>query len=215
MFICFKCHKAFKEPKELITHFKVDHLMTTKLLILQCGQSNCRQTFTNFSSFRVHLEKRHMRQISNVELDKTLNILLTTPKQLNESELNESPPVIDNIPVGKNKPNMKDISTVFKNLKQQALFISLNLYEKNSMPRSHVIEIQKMFSILSSALSSAIEYQLNQDDILINSNLECLLNFCKSPFEEIRTEHRMIGTLEELSLLRNQRLTLLKIKFQK
>jgi len=128
--------------------------------------------------------------------------LLTTPKQLNESELNESPPVIDNIPVGKNKPNMKDISTVFKNLKQQALFISLNLYEKNSMPRSHVIEIQKMFSILSSALSSAIEYQLNQDDILINSNLECLLNFCKSPFEEIRTEHRMIRTLEELSLFK-------------
>lgn len=123
MFICFKCHKTFSQTPTLIRHFKIDHLLTTKLLQIQCRQGNCNQIFSNFKSFKLHLEKQHSIQKTFVHtIPKILNADCSAPfknytvissesKKHNVADLNSlseslnnthDNSILDNIPTSSN-----------------------------------------------------------------------------------------------------------------
>lgn len=63
--ICFKCPRTFNNPNELFYHFKHDHFLSATELV-ECRQLRCRQSFSNFKSFRAHIKYVHkMQNIQN------------------------------------------------------------------------------------------------------------------------------------------------------
>lgn len=58
------------------------------------------------------------------------------------------------------------------------------MYQRNSMPRNQVEEIQNLVSSLL---------------IEIQEDLECILNFCKEPFKEFKTEYKFLKMLRDFN----------------
>lgn len=186
MYICFRCRKHFDKANLLIAHLKTDHLMSTKFLKVQCVQDNCKQTFTKFTSFRIHLEKLHKNHTKAPPMVKAINV----PVEMSSSKENDytnSETVINNNTIE------KDLNV----LKKKTLYLSLQLHGQSYMPRNHVIEIQHSVSILLSSISCTIEKYIT--DHPNYEDLRYLLNFCKNPFEETRTEYRLLKILKELN----------------
>lgn len=176
--MCFRCLKKFRTPVLLISHFKIDHLITTKLLKLQCMQNNCKQTFTNFTYFRIHLEKQH--KTINIANKATDSLPCTSSSSFHIEDENVLPGHIETCaPFVRAKT--EHISETINNLKKKALTLSLSLYKQNSMPRNQVIEIQNLVSSLLSSISNSIQNLFQPNEI--QEDLECILNFCKDPFQ--------------------------------
>ncbi|XP_058981872.1 uncharacterized protein LOC101889627 isoform X1 [Musca domestica] len=192
MYICFKCRKELETPTILIRHFKSNHLLTRQSLNILCMQNSCKQTFTNFSYFRMHLEKVHTNE-SNT------NNFSETPNTFSSSETVASTKTHSVI-----TEKITHVPFTIQELKYKALDLSLSLYDMNSMPRNHVITIQNTISSLVSSIAAAVSSLVKDDQI--QSDIKTIIDFCKNPFEDIATEYRMIKTLKNLMLYEDPKL---------
>lgn len=55
IYFCYKCNISYTEISYVITHLKVDHLLTEKYERLKCCiNKNCTLTYASFSGLRRH-----------------------------------------------------------------------------------------------------------------------------------------------------------------
>lgn len=190
MYLCTRCQNKFQTPTLLIKHLKIIHFLTRQSLKISCMQNFCNQTFTDFTHFRIHLERVHANEgiqndisvgIDNSESHYPINNTIL------QKECNTSSPQVDN-----------NVKFDIQELKFKALELSLSLYSKNSMPRSYVIEVQKSVSSLISFISQSISNLLGNNHI--QDDLKTILSFYNSPFNDISTKCKMIQMLKSLEL---------------
>lgn len=209
MYICFKCNEKFPDCNALINHFKYEHLLSSKGLKVCCKQNDCNQSFTDFKSFRRHF-KCHQK-----ELEKPLSAIplippiapLAEPTSNNNSESLPQPTDISQTSLNTN--TNQNIFQSIQNLKRVALKLSLTLHNENSMPRKRILEIQNMITHLLSSISTVL-----MSTICYAENHECiepLLEFCRNPFNEIRSEHRLFKILQEMNLYEPPKCSIIEI----
>ena len=79
------------------------------------------------------------------------------------------------------------------------------------MPRKYVIEIQNMIASLLEAVSHSIESALNNINLLeARDDIDSLLQFCKDPFQEIKSEHKLLKMLKGLNLYEDPKSKVIK-----
>lgn len=200
--VCFKCGCTEKTINELIKHFKTYHFLSSTEIV-ECRQQKCKQVFSNFNSFRVHL--KYIHKINSAERIEPLNTSIinnnisVTNNNLYEAQ-SSSANYIESISTTENTNANENL---FTTLKDEVIKFSLQLYAKSFMPRKEVINIQNSISkiffsiliILQQIKNSLVENQH------IMSNLNLLIQFCKDPFSEIKSEYLFFKILKEKNLL--------------
>jgi len=86
-------------------------------------------------------------------------------------------------------------------LKTKALLLSIEMSDLNSMPRKQVSKLQNMISTILVSIGQVLEAQLGESPN--NEELQNLICFCKHPFQDIRSEFKLLATLRKLNLFRD------------
>lgn len=209
--ICFKCPRTFNNPNELFYHFKHDHFLSATELV-ECRQLRCRQSFSNFKSFRAHIKYVHkMQNIQNnssvIELgtqdvlEQNVSNVINGDDMEMTMEPSEHNLMIMNQTDATHALNSNE--NVFDNIKIEIIKFSLQLYAKSYMPRNEIVSIQNsitniFFSIL--IMLQKLKNSLVGNDHIMN-DLNTLIKFCKDPFFEIKSEYLMFKLLKEKNLL--------------
>lgn len=203
---CSFCSKCLESSKELIKHIRSQHYLNYSGDIITCGQESCLRKFQNLDAFRKHLTRVHDPIIEIVsesdvtnqsESSFTDSVILENVVNLNQ--LDETIDLIDEA--------IPDIGEEINKLKLSALQFMMNLHSKSSITRREVIFVTNdvtdfLFENIKNLLKVIIFPKIEAGSLKI---FEKILKFMESPFEELKTEHKLMSYLEKNNLYRKPR----------
>lgn len=194
-FKCSACSACFENSKELLKHIRLKHYLTYSGDI-NCGQDNCSRVFQNIDSFRRHLVRNHN---SNGETAVTnQRDLMPCDEDLveyNDINLDEE------LQYGEDE-NTSNIDETMEELKLCALKFIMDLHNKSSITRSQVLFITNdvttfIFQNVRKLLTKFIFPNIDTNSI---KTFETILKFIESPFDEFKTEYKLMSYLEKNNL---------------
>ncbi|CAH1114912.1 unnamed protein product [Psylliodes chrysocephalus] len=204
--ICFCCKKAFCDLYTLIRHFKLVHGLNTNNKII-CSEDKCSQSFPNLSSFKRHVQKKH---VDNNEI-----VLASTSSDissiLEKTDSNESRAFHDtrvnkisfenSILLETNKNDNVDISECLRNIKNSALNFTLSFHNTNNLTKKDVRTIQdNVTELITDSTMELIQLLLIQripDFKKKYLDINELLNKLKNPFELCKTDFKLNSLLKQ------------------
>lgn len=198
MFPCFKCESSFASVDCLITHLKYHHLIPQNNNLI-CKVDSCNQLFSNYKSFKLHLTKTHSRKLDNSN-KKSLNVV-RTQRNVSRNEVQENnffQDISQNL--AQNSSHNFDVQQLVKSVKKQAILLTMRLHSQSFMPRSEVRAIQNMISNLMSYVTNTLKMFMGTQTSATFEELDIILSACSSPFDDIRSEHRLLKQLTDMHI---------------
>ncbi|XP_058974396.1 uncharacterized protein LOC131800730 [Musca domestica] len=190
--ICFKCSKMYNSIKDLVTHLKENHFITT-LDKIQCAQPECFQIFNNLKAFRNHILKVHIKNSPGADVsEKHLGKLAQINTEKNfVTEKCSNPELMINI-------DLEKISNYINAIKTRTLQFLLHLYCKDNLARKDVRQIQESVSEILMPLGSIItEISMNS---LSSDLLQIVSELCLNPFKNFKNEYKFLKYIEKENL---------------
>lgn len=188
MYICFECFQSIESIKLLINHLKLSHFLTSTSKVI-CKQNNCNQIFSYFKAFTSHLKTVHAKDIHFNSTEKQYDSVVVHSQVSTDSQTAVNT---------ESSSAFLDHSTMLNSLKEKAFKFSLNLVSSNYLPRSEAFHIQSDLTNIFFDLSKCLEnISFKNKD---SSNLDDLIEFCKSPFKNTRSEYVFIEMLKKYNL---------------
>lgn len=183
----------------LVTHYKVMHLLGP-YSIYRCKENNCSQSFQTLNSFKKHVLKKHINNLTNNETVQCQNnnsslvdngVIVHDINMVNNISTDELP---DDVPLIPNQ-NIFDLNKSIQIFHSLAVQFCLNLHNNNNFCRSDVLNVQndievvKIIKPIISLLENIIQNEIK--DPLTLSKFSTVTSAISDPFKFCRTEHSL------------------------
>jgi len=199
----------------LVTYLKIIHLLEP-FSTYTCKESKCNKSFQSLSSFRKHIQNKHI-SIENTVHVTTLNTSITasnynnsgTDFQINVVELVKNYYNSDQ-PTSK-RPKSNDyvfnINKCIEKLHLNAVQFCFNLHNNNNFCKSDVVNIQddiinKIINPITELIKGTIENEIK--DAILLSTFSKLTLAISDIFKFCKTEHLLNNWLKNNELISNQ-----------
>ena len=199
---CSECSKVCATLNALILHLKIKHKYDN-LSVFKCREENCYRNFSNIKCYRIHFNKKHSINMSNVtdtisDCDKIFFNAILSEIPENDNNTNEL-----NNP--KDGFSTDDFIKKFKYImKNEAIKFIAHLYSLSLLPKSHIQLIVDNFNtFFNSDLVPFLEKCVIDTLTKLaapNHDIESICNLfsiLKNPFADLSTEYLRLKSLEE------------------
>jgi len=213
--ICFICELNVPTLPSLVAHLKIIYLLGP-FSTYTCKESKCNKSFQSLSSFRKHIQNKHI-SIENTVHVTTLNTSITASNHNNSGtdfQINVVEPVKNycnsDQPTSKrpkSNDNVFNINKCIETLHLNAVQFCLNLHNNNNFCKSDVVNIQddiinKIINPITELIKGTIENEIK--DTIILSTFSKLTLAISDIFKFCKTEHLLNNWLKNNELISNQ-----------
>lgn len=195
MYFCFKCDESFGTINILLVHLKYSHMLNSEsLVIYKCMQSKCPQSFSNLKSFTYHLKNSHAdvsKDTGNDNLKNQFNAQRSVPNISKVVEFEK----IEKISISQAKKNI---------YRESLLFVTkLNSYSHmtNAQIEQILNDITENLHNIFDMIKNVIVPEINSSTKKIE--ISALLEVCKDPFKNVKTEYKLIKSLKDKNLMQS------------
>ncbi|KAF0713177.1 C2H2-type domain-containing protein [Aphis craccivora] len=191
-------------------------VLCTSISTYTCKESKCNKSFQSLSSFRKHIQNKHI-SIENTVHVTTLNTSITASNHNNSGtdfQINVVEPVKNycnsDQPTSKrpkSNDNVFNINKCIETLHLNAVQFCLNLHNNNNFCKSDVVNIQddiinKIINPITELIKGTIENEIK--DTIILSTFSKLTLAISDIFKFCNTEHLLNNWLKNNELISNQ-----------
>lgn len=196
MLTCFICRKQILNIKTLKLHFELLH-SSKELRIYKCIEDDCNREFQLFNSFRRHIVREHLSNITNNVLLPSLNVVdLETSDNTTGNDCKHQQP----IPCSSSDPIPSEPLSCDEIVENGLSMFIASLYANQSLSRNVVQTVISGFTqFMANPLLLAIKNQLEKltsNNIIPQDSLNTVINkiepLLTQPLSQLDTEHKRI-----------------------
>lgn len=187
--ICFVCKLDLDSLENLVRHFRLIHGLRHNDNF-QCTFSFCNQHFSNLSAFQKHC-KKHIEKLTLSSRPK----VNCESKNVAKSAHNFFSATSHETECHIQKESI-DLSACKAEIFQKCEDFTINLHSKTNVTRKDVLFIHQGVSSITSNIAKALKSNIadHVPEVDKEKFME-FINFCENPFEEIKSEHKLLKDL--------------------